>query len=496
MIPTQVLASGTKGTPTLATATVLEWQDIFLDHPELLSGAVIYDRQQTPLFKAAFIVEHGAAALLMAEGGKNYHPLILATEAGIPAIAGIGKRDDLAGRLVTVDAGSGQVYAGELELPRVSSSLPSSPVTPETPAVYVNVGYPSGLREAAASGASGIGLMRTEFAAVKTLALHLRQALDNGMTCRELLEQEDGNEADTIYALAKDNHGQHLLRKGFRETVAEAVRRFGPRQVIVRTLDIARRLDEPMGNRGIRRCVSSGGKTIELLCEAIREVLEEQDGRIGLILPLVSHYSQIRKTMEIMLKSGLNLRRAGSDAPHQIDFGWEIEQPAASQNNQLWLSAFIQEFGQAPHMIGIGTNDLTQFTIALGRDAHTEEKVTEIAQYLHDLYDERDFSVVRQVIESACQCRRVGTRVFLLGQAGADRLLAPLLFAYQVTPSVAATRVRDVQAMALESLSKGAQERALRIYKNWVLERYPAAIRATVEHDLDEFFQVNPPLES
>ncbi len=82
-------------------------------------------------------------------------------------------------------------------------------------------------------------------------------------------------------------------------------------------LDIARHLDEPMGNRGIRRCVGSGGATIRLLCEAIREVLEERGGHIGLILPLVSHYSQIRATMEQVLSTGLPGKPASSGRPVQ-----------------------------------------------------------------------------------------------------------------------------------------------------------------------------------
>ena len=85
-----------------------------------------------------------------------------------------------------------------------------------------------------------------------------------------------------------------------------------------------------------------------------------------------------------------------------------------------------------------------------------------------------------------------GTRVFLLGQAGADPLLAPLLFADRITPSVATARVKQVQLLAAESLATGAKEKSLNAYKNWVLGNYPPAIRATVEHELDKFFATTP----
>jgi phosphoenolpyruvate-protein kinase (PTS system EI component) len=486
MISPSILATGTPGAAASATGPVLEWRDSLLDDPTPLANAVVYDRGPTPLFRAAFIAEHGAAALLMAEGGKNYHPLILAAEAGLPSIAGIGSHHEWAGRVVTVEAGRGTVREGVAAV-APSAGISQVTVPADAPEVYVNVGYPSGLRAAAESGAAGLGLMRTEFAAVRTLALNLNAPLEDGRSWRALLEQV-GNEADALYAIAGDRRSSGLLRQGLRAVVGETVERFGTREVIIRTLDIARRLDEPMGNRGIRRCVGSGGATIRLLCAAIRDVLDERGGRIGLILPLVSHYGQIKSTVDALLAGGLTLRRPGSDAPRQIAFGWEIEQPAASQNNRLWLAAFTAEFGQPPHLIGIGTNDLTQFTIALGRDVYTEETDAAMADYLRALYDEHEFSVVRQIVEAAAECRRVGTRVFLLGQAGADPLLAPLLFACGITPSVSAAKVGAVQTLAAGMRASGAGERALRAYRDRVLGTYPESARVAVESELDEFF--------
>lgn len=484
----EVLASGTTGLPLLATGRVIEWHDQWLTQPGSLTGAVVYDRGPTPLYRMAFIVEQGAAAVLMAEGGRNYHPLILAAEAGVPALAGIGQHDRLVDQRVTVDVAAGRVYAGELPAPAAMPARAVANQATDTPPVYVNVGYPSGLPAAAASGADGLGLLRTEFAAVKTLALHLDQRLDDGRRWGDLLEPPGGNEADAIYAIAQDRHGREVLKAGLRAVVAAAVEQFGDREVIVRTLDIARRLDEPMGNRGIRRCIGSGGATVRLLCEALREVLAERGGRLGLILPLVSHYGQIRATVEQVLASGLTLRREGGSAANQLTFGWEIEQPAAAQNNRLWLAAFMAEFGQPPHLIGIGTNDLTQFTIALGRDVSTQETDPAQATYLGTLYDECDFAVVRQILEPAAQCRQVGTRVLLLGQAGASPLLAPLLFACRITPSVAIGRVAEVRRLAAASRQPGATWQAIEAYRERVLGNYPAASQATVAQELKAFF--------
>lgn len=477
----------------VATGSVVEWQESFLDHPQPLTGAIVYDKGQTPLFRTAFMVEHGVRALLMAEGGKNYHPLILASEANMPAIAGVGQVHALAGKTVTLDVAAGTVYAGSVAKP--ASSDPEVIVPhDDAPHVYVNVGYPAALAAASRSGAAGIGLLRTEFAAVKTFALHLNQPLDDGGCWRDLVNRPGGNEADAIYTLAQDQRGREILKAGFRDVVREAVTQFDGRDVIVRTLDLARRLDEPMGNRGIRRCVSSGGETIRILCQAIRDVLVEQSGKIGLILPLVSHYGQIKIAVECLLESGLSLQRAGSHAPYQVTFGWEIEQPAASQNHDLWLSAFAAEFGQPPHMIGIGTNDLTQFTLALGRDAASEEPIAAAADYLDSLYDERDFSIVRQILQAAVLCKSMGTRVFLLGQASADPLLAPLMFAYGIIPSVGPNRVREVQRLATVYRESDIPEGAIQRYRDQVVKTYPPAVTQALIQRLDNFFSTIRPL--
>jgi signal transduction protein with GAF and PtsI domain len=111
-----------------------------------------------------------------------------------------------------------------------------------------------------------------------------------------------------------------------------------------------------------------------------------------------------------------------------------------------------------------------------------------MADYLRALYDEHEFSVVRQIVEAAAECRRVGTRVFLLGQAGADPLLAPLLFACGITPSVSAAKVGAVQTLAAGMRASGAGERALRAYRDRVLGTYPESARVAVESELDEFF--------
>ena len=87
----------------------------------------------------------------------------------------------------------------------------------------------------------------------------------------------------------------------------------------------------------------------------------------------------------------------------------------------------------------------------------------------------------------------MGTHVFLLGQAGADPLLAPLLFAARITPSVAPARIGEVQAMARASLQPDAAAKAISTYRDQVLATYPPAARAAVAQELEAFFLATLP---
>jgi len=484
-----IVARGVSLSKTMAHGRVVNWQDSFFDNPDQVKGKIVYHQGGLPLYKAAFIVESKALALLIGEGNRNYHPLILATEAGIPTIAGIG-RHDLEGCYVTVAADKGIVYEGQhltASIPR-RKKVQRRPKRPKYP-VYVNVGYPEAFKEAAESGADGVGLIRTEFSAVRAIALNLQTLSSDGKTILQMVQEN--NEADAIYAMADDKKLAPILKKAFREVIESALDEFGDCEIFVRTLDIARSHNDPMGNRGIRRDVASGGNTIRLLGQAISEVLNNHDGgiNIGVILPLVSHYSQIQFAVKALFDNGLSLRdeNASKRKENDISFGWEVEQPAASQNNLLWMLAYEQEFKQPPHVIGIGTNDLTQFTIALGRDVASEESDPRYKTYLETLYDERDFSVIRQIVEVAGLCRERGTQVFLLGQIGGDPIIASLMFTLGVTPSVGTSRVGTVRDLAL-NFSKSEPKQAVTQYIQDVLNKYPPETHDVLQSELNRFF--------
>jgi signal transduction protein with GAF and PtsI domain len=151
----------------------------------------------------------------------------------------------------------------------------------------------------------------------------------------------------------------------------------------------------------------------------------------------------------------------------------------------LWLTAFTKEYRCPPHFIGIGTNDLTQFTLALGRDIHAKEKNPRIKTYLKGLYNESDFSIIKQIYDVSKQCTQFGTRLFLLGQAAANPAYALLMGSLGITPSVGADSVAHVKGVVYEFEKKDPEE-ALKAYIETTCSQYPPEVRSYVKSALSQ----------
>ena len=483
------LGRGVGGVGKVTNGEVIDWSDEVLENPSIIENMIVYNKGSAPLYRLAFLIDNNVKAVLMEEGGKNYHPLILLNDAEVPAIAGIGDLN-LSGKNVTIDSRNGIIFEGEVELENEIKRIEIE--TPKIASkVYVNVGYPSALESAAKSGANGIGLLRTEFTAVRTLSKILNKKLSKNLTVRKAIEKY--NEADVIYWISKDEDLREYLKKDLKTTIKDSMKYFGEKEIIIRTFDIARYENDPMGNRGIRRCIGEGGYTIRIIAEAIKDSLEEEGCKynIGVILPLVSHYSQINTALNILLDSGLSLKGEDTLNKPNIMYGWEIEQPAASQNNDLWLEAFKAEYKRSPDIIGIGTNDLTQFTVALGRDAYTNGEDTNVQNYLSNLYDESDFSVIRQIYEVSKQCEKSGTRLFLLGQAAAKQEYAELMFAFNIIPSVDISSVSNVKYIASElEKRRDVKEEIIRKYIENLCDKQYSSVKSYIKPKILEIFNI------
>ncbi|THE66715.1 phosphoenolpyruvate synthase [Salinadaptatus halalkaliphilus] len=356
-----------------------------------------------------------ASGIITDEGGMTSHAAIVSRELGVPAIVGTGNATSILedGRVVTLDGDKGAVLEGsevdpDEETEPVEEVRPQSPVKPMTATeVKVNVSIPEAAERAAATGADGVGLLRTEH-----MILSLNQTP----------EQYIANNSPDDYTTE--------LVEGIRGVADE----FYPRPVRVRTLDAPtdefRQLeggeDEPaehnpmLGYRGIRRSLDRTDVFGHEL-EAFRRLYELGYDNVEIMFPLVNDAEDVYRAKR-------ELENAGID-PDKRKWGVMIETPASALCVEEMAAAGID-------FASFGTNDLTQYTLAVDRN---NENVA-------DRFDELHPGVLRLIGDVIETCREHDVDTSICGQAGSKPEMVQFLVNEGIS-SVSANidAVRDVQ---------------------------------------------------
>jgi len=356
-----------------------------------------------------------AVGIVTDEGGMTSHAAIVSRELGVPAVVGTGSAtrelDD--GRLVTVDGDHGVVHdgdhtGGDETYEPVEAVRPETPVKPMTATeVKVNVSIPEAAERAAATGADGVGLLRTEHMVLSTGKTPERFVRDHG---------EDAFVAELV--------------EGVREVASE----FAPRPVRLRTLDAPtdefRQLeggdDEPrehnpmLGYRGIRRSLDRPD-VFRLELRAVRRLHDAGYDNVEVMFPLVNDADDAAAAREHMAEAGLD--------PERVSWGVMIETPASALMVDDLAAAGID-------FASFGTNDLTQYTLAVDRNN----------EHVADRFDEFHPAVRRLVGDVIDRCREHDVDTSICGQAGSDREMVRFLVDRGVS-SISANidAVRDVQ---------------------------------------------------
>ncbi|XRO75354.1 phosphoenolpyruvate synthase [Methanocaldococcus sp. 28A] len=380
-IEAKILLKGIGASPGIATGTVKIIKDVS-EIDKVKEGDILVTQMTTPDMVPAM---KKAAAIITDEGGLTCHAAIVSRELGTPCVVGTKKATEILkdGMVVTVDGEKGIVYEGEIK--KIEEKKPEVVIQQQAPIitateVKVNVSMPEVAERAAATGADGVGLLRAE-----------HMILGLGKHPRKILEEE----------------GEEALIEALMEGIRKVADAFYPRPVTYRTLDAPtdefRGLEggenEPiehnpmLGWRGIRR----GLDEVDILkCElkAIKRLREEGYKNIEIMVPLVTHPDEVRKVKEIAREIGLEL---GKDIP----FGIMVETPAAA----LIIEDFIKE---GINFVSLGTNDLTQYTIAIDRNNELVSK-----------YYKEDHPAVLKLVEHVIKtCKKHGIKTSICGQAG------------------------------------------------------------------------------
>ena len=332
-----VLVRGLGASPGMASGKV----KIVLDIDELdkiKDGDIMVTTMTTPDMVPAM---RRASGIVTDEGGVTCHASIISRELGIPCVVGTGDAtttlEENSG--VTLDGKKGLVFEGisetKEEAVAVAGSVQAAPIITVTE-VKANVSMPEAAEKAAATGADGVGLLRTE---------HLM--LTSGIHPGKFIA--DGNEDELIDTIA-DNV----------QIVADA---FYPRPVWYRTLDAPtdefitleggenepREHNPMLGWRGIRRELDQP-EILKCEFKAIKKLHEKGYTNIGIMIPLSQNPEELRQAKALCSSIGFE--------PHKdVDFGMMVEIPAAA----IMIDEYIKI---GLDFVSLGTNDLTQYTLA------------------------------------------------------------------------------------------------------------------------------------
>jgi pyruvate,water dikinase len=374
-----------------------------------------------------------AGAIVTDEGGMACHAAIVSRELGCPAVVGTKKATSVLkdGMEVTVDGRKGMVYEGRVEVAEPFKSVAASGATaavfskPITATeVKVNVSEPDRADAAAATQADGVGLLRIE-----------HMILGLGKTPNWYIK--NGKTEDYITELVKGV-----------KTVADA---FYPRPVWVRTLDAPtdefRAMEggegEPiehnpmLGWRGIRRdLVETDHFRLEV--RAFKRLHEMGLTNVGIMLPMVQHVKELKAAKAIMIEEGLDLEK--------IEVGIMVETPGAA----LTIEDFIDE---GLDFVSFGTNDLTQYTLALDRN---NENVA-------GLYTELHPAILFQIEYVVERCNVAGVKTSICGQAGSYPEMAKRLVEIGIT-SISANI--DAVAVVRETVARAEKIMMLRALRD------------------------------
>lgn len=334
-------------------------------------------------------------AIVTFGGTPSSHTAILARSMGIPALVGTGKIDYLLnGSYALLDGAEGtliinpsETQAEDFEKKRAKEnkiateherylrSLMNKPAVTGSGhkiMIYANIGSENEISGALSNGAEGIGLLRSEF-------LYLEK---NSLPSEEELFS----------------------------TYRDIAIKMGGRRVIVRTLDIGadkqipyidmKKEENPaLGLRGIRLCLGSR----DMFKSQIRAILRASHyGRVAIMIPMVISVREVIAFKELLEECKRELSKKGIPHDSKIEIGIMIETPA---------SAIISDkLAKEVDFFSVGTNDLTQYTLAVDRQNSS----------VSGLCEENHEPILRLIEMASREIHKQGGWIGVCGEMAAD----------------------------------------------------------------------------
>ena len=351
-----------------------------------------------------------AAAIVTNRGGRTCHAAIISRELGIPCVVGTNNgtqtiRSDQKITVSCAEGDEGHVYEGLLKFEVRKLDLTKLPKLRTH--IMMNIGNPEEAFELSFLPNDGVGLAREEFIINSYIRAHPRALMDfNKLTDENLKKQ-----IEEISYGYKDKT-QFFIDK-LAEGVATLSAAFFPKRVILRFSDFKTneyanllggaayepKEDNPMiGWRGASRYYKPGYRDgFALECKAIKKVRDEMGlTNLEVMIPMCRTLTEGKKVLAEMEKNGL--RRGGN--------GLKVNVMCEVPSNVILADQFLDIFDG----FSIGSNDLTQFTLACDRDS----------ELVSDIYDERNDAVERLIAQAIKTANDKGKYIGICGQAPSD----------------------------------------------------------------------------
>lgn len=349
----------------------------------------------------AGLSEHQVKAILLENGSRTSHTVIIAKSKGFVTMVGVAfDKDEISdGDEIIVDAINGMClvkpeqsvlkeYQEKLKKQEEEqkylmsrASLPAKTLDGKEVLVAANISNPKDMEKANAYGCRGVGLYRTEFLFMESANLPSEE--EQYTAYESVIKQAEGA------------------------------------MCVIRTLDIGgdkhsdclqlEKEDNPfLGFRAIRICL----KEKEMFKTQIRAILRAGlSGKAAIMMPMVVNLEEILEAKAIIEEAKEELRSENIAFAQDVPVGIMVETPAAALMAPL--------FAKHVDFFSIGTNDLVQYTLAVDRG---NQKVS----YLYDYFNPAVIHSIYQIVTSA---HKEGIWVGMCGEMAGDKVALPFLLA-------------------------------------------------------------------
>ena len=394
------------------------------------SSTMILVTDEMSPFEATRLQAASVAGIVSERGGATSHFAIIAKQLGIPVVSGIPNvlQAIAHGECCICDGTSGAVQATPDEATLAAAHMRLAEITSEREALaalrrprtatrdgrpvnlWGNIAGPADVQPVLDAGGTGVGMFRTEF----------------------IFMGDEAPSEERQTAVYGD-----ILRRTPGPVVMRTIEAGGDKSIPYLTIDHEE--NPNLGWQGLRMCLDMEAFFLTQLRAMIRA---SSEGELWIMFPFVSALWELRRCRELIAKADLEVKAKGV-RPGNYKVGIMVEVPSAA----LLADEYLRDFD----FCSIGTNDLTQFTLAADR------MNPKVARW----YDSYHPAVVRLIAMTARAAHKARKPIGMAGDMASDALFIPVLVGLGFDfLSATAPRIGAVKKTILSLDSRGAQELA------------------------------------